>query len=147
MRQKAKLNSRAAWVFMSLALLTSSPVAAQSASEHAAALWFEKDYKGAVSIWQDEAESGDSIAQYNLGWAFEEGLGVIQNLQKSVHWYQRAADQGDLNAKVKLVEIWSRSDFRSANFRELDMVSEEVVAELHNSSETKEFLEHQALHG
>ena len=147
MRQKAKLNSTVAWVFMSLALLTSSPVAAQSASEHAAALWFEKDYKGAVSIWQDEAESGDSIAQYNLGWAFEEGLGVIQNLQQSVHWYQRAADQGDLNAKVKLVEIWSRSDFESVNFRELDTVSEEVVAELHKSSETKEFLEHQALHG
>ena len=64
-----------------------------------------------------------------------------------MHWYQRAADQGDLNAKVKLVEIWSRSDFESVNFRELDTVSEEVVAELNNSSETKEFLEHQALHG
>ena len=147
MKRKARVNSGPVWVFACLALLMSSLVGAESPSERAAALWFEKDYKGAVSIWQHEAESGDPIAQYNLGWAFEEGLGVIRNVEQSLHWYRRAADQGDLDAKVKIVEIGSKSDFGPTNFTELERLSGELIAELHNSSETKAFLEHQALHG
>jgi len=40
------------------------------------------------------AEQGDSSAQYNLGLAYQKGLGVPQDYKESVEWYRKSAEQG-----------------------------------------------------
>ena len=41
-----------------------------------------------------DAESGDVLAQYNLGWIYANGEGVVQNYEKAFEWYSKAANQG-----------------------------------------------------
>jgi TPR repeat protein len=38
-------------------------------------------------------------AQYNLGHCYAEGLGVEQDYTQAVHWYRKAAEQGDTDAQ------------------------------------------------
>ena len=49
-----------------------------------------------------KAEAGDAIAQFNLGWMYDEGKGVEQDFKEAVKWYQKAADQGVADAQYKL---------------------------------------------
>lgn len=54
-------------------------------------------------IWYLQAAEGQDVeGEYNVGFCYEEGVGVGQNLQKAKYWYQRAALQGDDQAKEKL---------------------------------------------
>jgi serine/threonine protein kinase len=48
------------------------------------------------------AESGDAIAQYQLGRAFEKGRGVDRDDVEAVRWLQSSADQGNAHAQVDL---------------------------------------------
>jgi TPR repeat protein len=58
------------------------------------------DYANAVSIWLPLAHGGDPIAQYELGFMYEGGLGVAQDYSEAVRLYREAVDQG--NAKAEL---------------------------------------------
>ena len=49
-----------------------------------------------------KAEQGDSSAQYNLGWMYDEGQGVVQDYKESVKWYRLAAEQGFAQAQYNL---------------------------------------------
>jgi len=49
------------------------------------------------------AEQGVAIAQYNLGWMYENGEGVPQDDVESVKWYRKAAEQGNAKAQFNLV--------------------------------------------
>ncbi len=49
------------------------------------------------------AEKGDARAQYYLGEMHEQGLGTEQNIAEAFKWYAKAAEQGDVWAKRKLV--------------------------------------------
>jgi TPR repeat protein len=40
------------------------------------------------------AKKGDAMAQRNLGFCYENGTGVQQDLEKAVEWYTKAAEQG-----------------------------------------------------
>lgn len=39
-----------------------------------------------------------AVAQRQLGWCYEQGLGVIKDPVEAVLWYQMAADAGDVQA-------------------------------------------------
>jgi hypothetical protein len=52
--------------------------------------------------FEQEAASGNPVAQYGLGHMYQYGLGVGQNNGKAVHWYQQAAAQHYLDAQVQL---------------------------------------------
>ncbi len=45
------------------------------------------------------AEQGDSEAQWDMGFRYRNGEGVLQDDVKAAQWFQRAADQGHLNAQ------------------------------------------------
>lgn len=59
----------------------------------------EAGYKGAVAWWTKAADQGFFPAQYNLAMAYQEGLGVKQDLDKALHWYQKAGENGSEPAK------------------------------------------------
>ncbi len=48
------------------------------------------------------AEQGGAKAQYNLGWMYDEGLGVLQDYKTAVKWYRLAAEQGIAVAQLNL---------------------------------------------
>ena len=56
------------------------------------------DYVEARKALEARAETGDAIAQYNLGYCNDIGLGVAQNVAKSFQWYQKSAAQNNINA-------------------------------------------------
>lgn len=51
------------------------------------------------------AENGDARAQSALGYAYDVGEGVAQNLETAAHWYRQAAEQGYANAQFNLAEM------------------------------------------
>lgn len=48
------------------------------------------------------AEAGDVYAQSDLGWRYAKDEGVEQNWIQAAHWFRKAADQGDVEAKKAL---------------------------------------------
>ncbi len=54
-------------------------------------------------VQQSLANKGDARAEYYLGEMYEQGLGTAQNLDEAFKWYAKAAEQGDVMAKRKLV--------------------------------------------
>lgn len=57
-----------------------------------------QDYARAVDLFRKAADGNDPDALYNLGWAYESGLGVPQDRQQAIEWYNKAAAKGRLHA-------------------------------------------------
>jgi hypothetical protein len=51
------------------------------------------------------AESGHPNAQFNLGVIYSKGRGIPRNMEEARKWYQKAYDQGDINAKRSLERL------------------------------------------
>ena len=60
--------------------------------------------------YQEEAEKGDKVAQYNLGCLYERGEGTEKNLEKAFYWYQKAADNGHSDAQWWLGYLYERGE-------------------------------------
>lgn len=60
------------------------------------------DYAIAVTLWQELANQGDAIAQYNLGLLYQQGLGVISDNNLSRYWLAMAARQGLAGAYAQI---------------------------------------------
>ncbi|MFO7593868.1 MAG: tetratricopeptide repeat protein [Pseudomonadota bacterium] len=63
---------------------------------------------------QQQAEQGDAWAQLNLGAAYDNGLGVEQNVEQARHWYQKAAEQGLAEAQFNLAHLLVTEEEQSA---------------------------------
>ncbi|MGX9134796.1 tetratricopeptide repeat protein [Rummeliibacillus sp. JY-2-4R] len=59
----------------------------------------------AMRWYQMAADQQDVDGEFNLGFCYESGIGTPINMKKAKHWYQKAALQGDAEAKRKLKEI------------------------------------------
>jgi TPR repeat protein len=67
---------------------------------------------------QTLASIGGPVAQYVLGWLYENGRGVAADLQKSVQWYVLAARGGDARAMNALGRMLVQGTGVPANERE-----------------------------
>ena len=63
------------------------------------------DFTKASKIWLDLAKKNDPTAQYSLGRMYELGVGVNQNYEKAVYWYERAVKRGNANAQGSLAVL------------------------------------------
>ena len=61
-----------------------------------------KDYLTAFFYYEKAAEQGNATAQFNLGYFYDEGLGVEQDYKKAKEWYEKAAEQGNATAQFNL---------------------------------------------
>jgi TPR repeat protein len=59
----------------------------------------------AAEWYRKAANQEDAVAQSNLGYCYENGLGVVQDSEEAAEWYRKAADQGAEKAKVRLATI------------------------------------------
>ena len=56
------------------------------------------------------AERGDAEVQFILGGMYENGAGVRQDKGEAIRWYQKAAEQGHIEALKNLNELAGRGD-------------------------------------
>ena len=55
-----------------------------------------------LDVCRVQAEAGDATAQWNLGFAYDLGLGVSEDDAEAVRWYRMAAEQGNARAQNSL---------------------------------------------
>jgi TonB family protein len=50
-------------------------------------------------------EQGNADAQNNIGWIYQNGLGVPQDKSEAINWYRKAAGQGNARALNNLIGL------------------------------------------
>ena len=60
------------------------------------------DYATALRLTHEQASHGRLSAWHNLGYLYENGLGVRTNLPLAVAWYHACADLGDADCQNEL---------------------------------------------
>lgn len=83
-----------------LAVLVATP--AMAGWEEAVNAYNNGDYATAATEFRPFAEQGQATAQYILGWIYQNGQGVPQDLAESAKWYERAAEKGNPDAQSAL---------------------------------------------
>jgi uncharacterized protein len=90
--------------FLTLAVLLAVPALADFQAGLDA--YQKGDYVGAAKEWRPLAESGDPIAQYNLGLLYLDGHGVPQSPLEAANWFRRAAEQDNTQAQHNLGALY-----------------------------------------
>lgn len=70
--------------------------------QYARSLIRNGDTDTALGLFQNLAEQGNAVAQTNLGWLYDYGIGVGQNYAESLRWYRIAVEQGNPMAQTNL---------------------------------------------
>jgi len=66
-----------------------------------------------------KAALGESWAQYNLGYMYENGQGVIQDYKQAVKWYTKSAEQGDVKAQHNLGWMYDKGQGVIQDYKEV----------------------------
>lgn len=90
--------------------------------EEARSAYLAHDYARALPLLRQQAELGNSHAQYTLGYMYYHGEGVSEDMEEALKWIRMAAAQGDAHALEAL------STLAAAGLRpqEKSMASEEI---------------------
>lgn len=86
--------------------LTSINIFGQSAEElndKSKELIEQQKFNDAIPILKQAAELGNAESQYNLGYCYQAGVGVDQNLEKAIEWYLKSAEQGFNDALYQMM--------------------------------------------
>ncbi|GBC20830.2 kinase-like domain-containing protein [Rhizophagus irregularis DAOM 181602=DAOM 197198] len=76
-----------------------------------------KKKKGAFTLYEKAAGLGNIItAQNNLAFMYENGEGIVKNIDQAIYWYKKSAEQGDQDARNKLEELFPNDE----SFEETD---------------------------
>ena len=73
--------------------LASTPLVAQDFQKGLSA-FKAGDFATALQEWKPLAEAGDASSQYNLGYMYSLGEGVLQDYKEAARMYRLAAEQG-----------------------------------------------------
>ncbi|HML08968.1 MAG TPA: tetratricopeptide repeat protein [Xanthobacteraceae bacterium] len=64
------------------------------------------NFAAAVNEYRKAADQGFALAQNNLGFMYQSGLGVPKDPEQAVTWYRKAAEQGLHNAQLALAGMY-----------------------------------------
>ncbi len=78
-----------------------------------------------IKALKRQAETGDPVAQLNLGAAYDHGLGVERDVDKAIEWYKKAADKGLAKAQFNLAHILTSEDISSVGAAEYMLMAAE----------------------
>jgi tetratricopeptide (TPR) repeat protein len=67
-----------------------------------------KDYAEAIRWYREAADQGNAQAQSNIGWLYENGLGVAQDYVEAGRWYGKAADQGNASSQNNVGRLFQQ---------------------------------------
>lgn len=65
-----------------------------------------KENKIAFIFFNWAATQDEDLSQYMLGYMYKHGIGVRQNLKKSIEWFTQSADNGNSIALLELGEAY-----------------------------------------
>lgn len=94
------------YIFYALIVLMAAPLEASDVSEAINAMR-AGNFAEAYCVLKPYAESGDAEAQYNIGWMYLNGYGLMMNDSKALEWWQRASDQGYTDASFSIAMLYS----------------------------------------
>ena len=87
----------------------------------------------AIRAWLPLAEAGNAEAQNNIGFMYEEGLGVGQNYLLAMNWYRQAADSGLAQAQHNMGMLYHHgygvAQNRSEAVRWFERAADQALAE------------------
>ncbi len=90
-------------------------------------------YATAMRAWLPMAEAGNPEAQNNVGYMYEEGLGVPQNYLLAMNWYRQAADNGLAEAQHNMGMLYHHGYGVAENlgeaFRWFKLAADQELAE------------------
>jgi len=66
----------------------------------------EGNFAEAYCIMRPLADNGDAEAQYNIGWMYLNGYGLTVNDNLALEWWQRASDQGYVDATFSMAMLY-----------------------------------------
>jgi tetratricopeptide (TPR) repeat protein len=61
-----------------------------------------------IAAMRESALKGDVAAQFQMGQAYEDGMGVETDNRQAANWYEKAAQQGHTNAMFRLGLLYGR---------------------------------------
>jgi TPR repeat protein len=68
--------------------------------------WRRKDYAAAAHWYRRAADQGNSEAQNNVGWLYENGRGVAQDYGEAMRWFRLAAEQANAPAQANIGRLY-----------------------------------------
>ncbi|MBE8232502.1 MAG: sel1 repeat family protein [Endozoicomonadaceae bacterium] len=86
-----------------------------------------KNHEKEIKIYESLAEKGYAPAQHELGWLYQESLGVKRDIKKAVEWYGKAVNQGHARSQNNLAMIYE--NYR--DLHEIELIDYEKMLELY----------------
>ena len=133
MTVRLRTNSFYVWIILTSVLGQSPILAQQDRFESGLASKDRGHYATALRAWMPMAESGNAEAQNNVGYMYEEGLGVPQNYLLAMNWYRQAADGGLSEAQHNMGMLYHHGYGVAENlgeaFRWFKMAADQDLAE------------------
>jgi len=77
-----------------------------------------QDYGQAYAWYHKAADKGDPLAQFTLGYMFENGMGIPQDYAQAISWYRKAAEQGNDAAENNLGTMYYKGQGVARNLPE-----------------------------
>ena len=68
------------------------------------------DSTAPINKLQQAATQGDAAAQFQMGLAYDRGIGVKQDLPEAAKWYRAAAEQGNVEAQNSLGSLYQAGE-------------------------------------
>ena len=121
------------WILLNIIVFHSATFAQQDRFESGLAAKERGHYATALRAWIPIAESGNAQAQNNVGYMYEEGLGVPQNYLLAMNWYRQAADNELAQAQHNMGMLYHHGYGVAQNlgeaFRWFKMAADQELAE------------------
>jgi len=86
--------NRLSGAFCAALLFISSALADEPSLKDAENAWNSGDVATALAQWKALAQKGDIIAANNLGYLYDNGVGVPKDPAKAVYWFRKVAEAG-----------------------------------------------------
>jgi hypothetical protein len=77
-----------------------------------------KDYASALQSYRQAADRGLSVAQYDVGRMYQDGLGVPVDYEEALKWFRLAALQGNAAAQVGIGHLYEEGHGVPVNYVE-----------------------------
>ena len=86
------MKNTAAFILSIFTFILAYSQTAEELNQQSRELLRKNEIKEAIPLLKKAAELGSPEAQYNLGYAFQNGLGMEKDMEQAVEWYKKSSD-------------------------------------------------------
>lgn len=100
------MNKYIRYIVCAFLACIAAPIMASDVSEAIHAMR-AGNFAEAYCVLKPHAENGNPEAQYNVGWMYLNGYGLAMNDSLALQWWQRASEQGYIDASFSIAMLYS----------------------------------------